>query len=150
MPGTRLLNAPLAFFDGTTTGAVLNRFLSDTQLIDSSVPDSLLSLATELLTMLTQVALVLFFGVRTWRRQRRRGKRFTTSQLGKRKANLPGEVHLRDFDGASGLSRQSTELELPHSNGGGGAGARAHQPLHDEVSLPGTDDGEPTASVERI
>ena len=26
----------------------------------------------------------------------------------------------------------------------------AHQPLHDEVSLPGTDDGEPTASVERI
>ena len=96
------------------------------------------------------VALVLFFGVRTWRRQRRRGKRFTTSQLGKRKANLPGEVHLRDFDGASGLSRQSTELELPHSNGGGGAGARAHQPLHDEVSLPGTDDGEPTASVERI
>ena len=83
-------------------------------------------------------------------RQRRRGKRFTTSQLGKRKANLPGEVHLRDFDGASGLSRQSTELELPHSNGGGGAGARAHQPLHDEVSLPGTDDGEPTASVERI
>ena len=54
------------------------------------------------------------------------------------------------LDGASGLSRQSTELELPHSNGGGGAGARAHQPLHDEVSLPGTDDGEPTASVERI
>ena len=94
------------------------------------------------------VALVLFFGVRTWRRQRRRGKRFTTSQLGKRKANLPGEVHLRDFDGASGLSRQSTELELPHRTGGG-AGARAHQPLHDEVSLPGTDD-EPTASVERI
>jgi len=57
----RLLNAPLTFFDATTTGAILNRFLSDTQLIDSSVPDSLLSLATQLLTMLTQVALVLYF-----------------------------------------------------------------------------------------
>ena len=43
----------------TNAGAVLNRFLSDTQNIDSSVPDSLLSLATQVLNMSTQLILVL-------------------------------------------------------------------------------------------
>ena len=44
---SRLLHAPLAFFDATSTGAILNRFLSDVQNIDQVVPDSLLSLATQ-------------------------------------------------------------------------------------------------------
>ena len=57
----RVLRAPLAFFDANTTGAILNRFLSDTQDIDSTVPDALLSLASQVLTMATQIGLVLFF-----------------------------------------------------------------------------------------
>ena len=80
----RLLGAPLALFDATTTGALLNRFLSDVQVrvspyllpsmsyahplwrviealqnIDSSVPDSVLSLATQIINMATQLGLIL-------------------------------------------------------------------------------------------
>ena len=54
----RLLYAPLAFFDGTSTGAVLNRCLSDLQNIDTNVPNSLTCLATQILQLMTQFGLV--------------------------------------------------------------------------------------------
>ena len=57
----RLLHAPMAFFDRMSSGAILNRFLSDTMNVDSRVPDSLTSLGTQLLTMATQLGLVLRF-----------------------------------------------------------------------------------------
>jgi ATP-binding cassette subfamily C (CFTR/MRP) protein 1 len=57
----RLLHAPLSFYDGTTTGAILNRCLSDMQNVDMTVPDSLLSLAEQVLQMCTQIGLVLYF-----------------------------------------------------------------------------------------
>jgi len=57
----RLLHAPMAFFDSMSSGAILNRFLSDTMNVDSRVPDSLTSLGTQLLTMVTQLGLVLRF-----------------------------------------------------------------------------------------
>ena len=57
----RLLHAPMAFFNSLSSGAVLNRFLSDTMNVDSRVPDSLTSLGTQLLTMVTQLGLVLRF-----------------------------------------------------------------------------------------
>ena len=53
----RLLHASMTFFDGTSSGAILNRFLSDTMNVDSRVPDSLTSLATQLLTMVTCLGL---------------------------------------------------------------------------------------------
>ena len=56
----RLLRAPLSFYDGTTSGAVLNRVLSDLQNIDATVPDALLALATRVLTFCTQLGLVLY------------------------------------------------------------------------------------------
>ena len=51
----------MAFFDSMSSGAILNRFLSDTMNVDSRVPDSLTSLGTQLLTMATQLGLVLRF-----------------------------------------------------------------------------------------
>ena len=57
----RLLHAPMSFFDSMSSGAILNRFLSDTMNVDSRVPDSLTSLGTQLLTMATQLGLVLRF-----------------------------------------------------------------------------------------
>ncbi len=48
----RLLHAPMAFFDAMASGAILNRFLSDTMNVDSRVPDSLTSLATQALPAL--------------------------------------------------------------------------------------------------
>lgn len=51
----------MLFFDSSPSGVVLNRFLSDMQNVDSAVPDSLVTLATQALTMLTQLGLVIFF-----------------------------------------------------------------------------------------
>lgn len=51
----------MLFFDITPSGSVLNRFLSDMQNLDTAVPDSLVTLTSQTLVMLTQVGLVLFY-----------------------------------------------------------------------------------------
>ena len=55
-----LLAAPMSFFDATSAGAIMNRFLQDMANIDNFVPNAVMDLCAKSLDILTQIALVTF------------------------------------------------------------------------------------------
>ena len=58
---SRLIYAPLAFFEYTPSGRIMNRCLQDMASIDNFVPNSLLDQATKTINVVGQLALVFFF-----------------------------------------------------------------------------------------
>ncbi|KAH7255182.1 P-loop containing nucleoside triphosphate hydrolase protein [Fusarium redolens] len=55
---TTVFGAPLLFFSMTETGAILNRFSEDMQLVDKSLPPAILSLSNQVFKLLVQATLL--------------------------------------------------------------------------------------------
>ncbi|TDZ21488.1 ABC transporter atnG [Colletotrichum orbiculare MAFF 240422] len=53
-----VIGAPLSFFSVTDTGAILNRFSQDIQLVDRQLPHAILSMSNQIFKLLVQVALL--------------------------------------------------------------------------------------------
>lgn len=54
-----IVNAPLSYFSTTDTGAILNRFGSDLQLVDKALAQALAALSTQVFKLLVQITLLL-------------------------------------------------------------------------------------------